>query len=79
MRPLSSGEEVVLNVEMDRFGDLVESPGALFERTRIVHDFGKLACGTPVPGVDAESLLETLNNSGTLDWGLQEIQGLLNH
>ncbi|MEC9466443.1 MAG: VWA domain-containing protein [Myxococcota bacterium] len=78
MRPLSTGEEVVFTVDMERFGDLVENPGELFERTRIVHDFGKLACGTPVPGVDAEDLLETLSGSTTLDWGLQEIQGLLN-
>ena len=77
LRPLSTGEEIIHEVNVEAFGDLVETPGALFERTRVVRDFATVVTGSDTTGIELEDIAETLENYGPLDWGLQEIQNLL--
>lgn len=77
LRPLSSGDELVHEVTVAAFSELVATPGALFERTRVVSDFATVVTGSNTSGVELEDILDTLENFGPLDWGLQEIQGLL--
>ena len=75
LRPLSSGEEQVIEIEIEKFSDLVADPGVLFERTQLISDFAKYATGHNGATRSLEKLeadLEALNNP---DWGLVEIEG----
>ena len=77
LRPLSSGSEVIHEVSVDALSELVQAPGALFERTRVVRDFATVVTGSDTTGTDLEDISERLENFGPLDWGLQEIQSLV--
>ncbi len=75
LRPLSSGEEQIIEIEIDKFSDLIADPGVLFERTQLVSDFAKYATGHNGATRTLEELeadLEALDNP---DWGLAEIEG----
>ena len=77
LRPLSTGEEVVHEVSVDALSELIASPGALFERTRVIRDFATVVTGSDTTGLELEDISEQLENFGPLDWGLQEIQTLI--
>jgi Ca-activated chloride channel homolog len=77
LRPLSSGSEVVHEVSVDALSDLVQAPGALFERTRMVRDFATVVTGSDTTGTNLEDISSRLAEFGPLDWGLQEIQSLV--
>ena len=71
------GSEVIHEVSVDALSELVQAPGALFERTRVVRDFATVVTGSDTTGTDLEDISERLENFGPLDWGLQEIQSLV--
>ena len=77
LRPLSSGSEVIHEVSVDALSELIQEPGALFERTRVVRDFATVVTGSDTTGTNLEDISERLENFGPLDWGLQEIQSLV--
>jgi Ca-activated chloride channel family protein len=77
LRPLSTGTEVVHEVSVDALSELIASPGALFERTRVIRDFATVVTGSDTTGLELEDISEQLENYGPLDWGLQEIQTLI--
>ncbi len=74
LRPLATSSDVVVEIPIARFDDLLADPGSLFERTRLVDEFAHLATGGGNPD---PALLSALDAMGSLDWGLNEIQGLL--
>ena len=39
LRPLSTGEEQIVELDVERFADLISAPGDLFERTQAISDF----------------------------------------
>jgi len=77
LRPLSTGAEVIHEVNVDAFSELVETPGTLFERTRVIRDFATIVTGSDTTGIELEDISQTLEDFGPLDWGLLEIQSLL--
>jgi len=77
LRPLSSGEEEVIEIEVAKFSDLVSDAGKLFERTQLVSDFAKLATGHRGSTRKVEVLTEDLANISNPDWGLVEIENYL--
>ena len=77
LRPLSTGTEVVHEVSVEALSDLIASPGALFERTRVIRDFATIVTGSDTTGLELDDISEQLENYGPLDWGLQEIQTLI--
>jgi len=77
LRPLSTAEEVVETIDIEHFSDLIKNPGALLSRTRLVNDFAKLATGAGYPQVTPEQLDDALSGQTASDWGLAEIQYLV--
>ena len=76
-RPLSTGEEAREVITVPAFRDLVEAPGPMMNRTRLVHRFAQLATGSGGPGVTPQELQAALEVQAETDWGLSEIRGLL--
>ena len=70
LRPLSTGREVVYHLEVDSFREFLGEAGPLFERTRIVNQFGQMAASGQRT---FDSLIQKIQEYGELDWGLQEI------
>ena len=74
LRPLSSGETVIRKIEVDSIRELITEPGRLFERTRLIHRFGKYAANR---AGDRQALLTDLGQYENPDWGIREIIQLL--
>lgn len=74
MRPLSTGEETISKIEVNALSELVGEPGRLFERTRLIHRFGKFAANAQG---DVDALITDLNAYDNPDWGIREILQLL--
>jgi uncharacterized protein YegL len=74
MRPLSTGEETISKIEVDALSELVGDAGRLFERTRLIHRFGKYAANAQG---DVDALIADLNAYDNPDWGIREILELL--
>ena len=74
LRPLATGEEIIRKIEVDTIRELIDTPGRLFERTRLVHRFGKFAANGEG---DLDALRTDLENYENPDWGIREIIELL--
>ena len=74
LRPLSTGEEISTKIQVESLRELIEAPGRLFQRTRLVHRFGKFAANGEG---NIESLREDLASYENPDWGIREIIELL--
>ncbi len=68
---------MVETVNIAQFSDLVKNPGALLKRTRHVNDFAKLATGAGGPRISPQQLDDALSGQTASDWGLAEIQHLV--
>ena len=76
LRPLSTGEEQIVELDVERFADLISAPGDLFERTQAISDFAKIVTGAGGETQSPADLQDTLNNMGTSDWGIAEVRSL---
>ena len=73
-RPLSTGEEQIIEFDVDNFSDLMAEPGSLFERTQLVSDFAKYATGHQGATRSLQEVIDSVASSAEGDWGLTEIQ-----
>ncbi|MED5463874.1 MAG: VWA domain-containing protein [Myxococcota bacterium] len=76
-RPLSTNVELEEEITIAHFNDLIKEPGEFFKRTRLINDFAKLATNTRGRRVTQADLAADLAAQDSPDWGLLEIQSLL--
>ena len=76
LRPLSTGEEQIVELDVERFSDLISAPGDLFERTQAISDFAKIVTGAGGETRSPADLQDALNNMNTSDWGIAEVRDL---
>ena len=76
-RPLGSGDVVTQDFEVERFSDLVATPGDLFKRTRLIRDFAFHVTGKSHPDLKTVSELSGEMQLIEGDWGITEVLGLL--
>lgn len=74
LRPLGSGELVIRKIDVDSIQDLIAEPGRLFQRTRLIHRYGKLVVNAEE---DRTQLMQDLENYPDPDWGIREILSLM--
>ena len=76
-RPLGSGETLTQEFEVERFSDLVASPGALFKRTRLIRDFAFHVTGQTHPDLKTVSELSGEMQLVEGDWAITELLGFI--
>jgi hypothetical protein len=76
LRPLSTGEEQIVELDVDSFSDLISAPGHLFERTQAISDFAKIVTGAGGETRSPADLQDALDNMSTSDWGIAEVRDL---
>ena len=76
-RPLGSGEALTQDFEVERFSDLVATPGALFKRTRLIRDFAFHVTGQRHPDLKTVSELSGEMQLVEDDWAITELLGFI--
>ena len=75
-RALGTGELLTQDFEVERFSDLVATPGALFKRTRLIRDFAFHATGQTHPDLKTPSELSGEMDLIEGDWAITELREL---